>query len=235
MQQARGRTPSAESAGNVYGRPPRLYVPERSPRAADGDPGPSNASARGRATRSTAPRSRPIGVREAEAWHASKFEDRHRGSKYTSADLADLFATVTSNPRIRVASLFNLLRDRTGGAGTPIKAFADGLPTSNLIAANLGEYTAPASTWQHLLAKIKMSDLGHLYISEPNMSGMTPTQKVDLLAALRANRNKPGYLQAVVSPGQVRAIRSANPWWSPPLGDAWIATQRRKLRSLGNQ
>ena len=201
---------------------------------ANGDPGPSNAHARRAGTRSSAPRPRPAGVRDAHAWQASKFEDRHRGSKYTSHDLADLFTAVTSNPRIRVASLFNLLRDGTGGGSAPIRAFADGLPSSNLIAANLGEYSASSATWQHLITKIKQSHLGHLYISEPGLSGTTPAQKSELLAALRANRSKPAYLQAVVSPGEVNDIRSVNPWWSPPPGAAWVATQRAKLQALGS-
>ncbi len=185
--------------------------------------------------RSGAPRSKAAGVRDAQQWQGSKFEDRHRGTKYTSHDLGELFAAVTSNPRIRVASLFNLLRDGTGGASAPIRAFADGLPASSLIAANLGEYSASSATWQHLISKIKQSQLGHLYVSEPGLSGTTPAQKSELLAALRANRSKPAYLQAVVSPGEVNAIRSINPWWSPPPGGAWVATQRAKLHALGSQ
>lgn len=197
---------------------------------ADGDPGPS----RKRALRSgAAPRAHP-GVRDAAGWTAAKFSDRHRGGKYSGADLAALFAAVAANPRIRVAPLFDLLRDGTGGADRAIRAFADGLQKRRgLVAANLGEYAAAPATWDHLTQKVRGSDLGHLYVSEENLSGLRPAQKRALIGALRANRSGKGYLREIVRPGRVREVRSVNPWWAPPAGRAWVGEQRARLAGGG--
>lgn len=140
-----------------------------------------------------------------------------KGAGYNVRDLSKLFVALTGNPRITVAKVQNLGNAHLRDATVAIDKFADGLPGSRLVAANLGEYTADAATWQHLLQAIGRPEciLGHLYVSEPHISNNHV--KNAMIAALRHNRTKPEYRQRTDTNTKRYQIMSANCWYSPKL------------------
>ena len=80
-------------------------------------------------------------VEREEVEDARKFTGatyRAKGIDYNVQDLASLFTAVTGNPRITTAILQNRASGDVRTVSTAIRAFADGLPHSNLVAANLG-------------------------------------------------------------------------------------------------
>lgn len=165
-------------------------------------------------------RQEPPGIQRARDFTHDMFQDSvGAGVGYNAQDLIKLFKAVTGNPRITVAKVQNLFRTGiSASAEAPIRAFANGLPASNLIAANLGEYTAPYSAWNHLLQKIQSPNciLGHLYISEPSKgSGLTPALKQQMIGALRHNRSKAGYKAKVDTQAKRERVISANCWYNP--------------------
>lgn len=145
-----------------------------------------------------------------------------------------LVAAVLNNHRVLAANLANLLRPalRREDGDRIIRTFATCLPTSGIIAANLGEYTAWGTTWAHLIQAVQGSCLGHLYVSETYISNLSPQQKLELRAALRQNRKKRHYLEMVTRPGVVGAIGAVNPWWRPPATSDWLVKQLRHLELL---
>ena len=83
----------------------------------------------------------PPSVKIAREWsHSDVFQDPHKGRGYYPQNLAKLLRAVVQNPNIHIAKLQNLQHpDNHDPASEAIRALADGLPASNIIAANLGE------------------------------------------------------------------------------------------------
>lgn len=173
------------------------------------------------------------GIERARLWEDILYEDHSSGDRYNIESLGLLFETVLQNPAILAASLQNLLSTR-GLADVAILRFAAALPDSQLVAVNLGEYTVTPDTWDILLEAIKHSQLGHLYISEENLSNLRSDQKVAMRKALESNRSGMAYLACVVMYGTrlVRAVRYVKPWFSPPDTSAWLQDKKARLGRL---
>ena len=157
-------------------------------------------------------------VKDARKFKEATYEAK--GTGYNVRDLAALFTAVTGNPRITTAILQNRASGAVRNVSTAILAFADGLPNSNLVAANLGEYTATQEAWQHLLEAIRAptSILGHLYITEPKTnSGLTGSQKKQMFAALRENRKKQGYKDRSDTNDKRAKMATARCWYNPKM------------------
>lgn len=152
------------------------------------------------------------------------------GRKYSPSTLCSLFEAVLSNKHVEVASLHEALSyNHRGPVDAAVRAFADALPGSNLIAANIGEYRAHPSTWDHLIAKARLSILGHIYISETKLSLLGEQQKKTLRAVLRENREKRKYISIVLMPGRIKQIAAIRPWWAPPDTAEWYNAQLPKI------
>lgn len=162
------------------------------------------------------------------------YEDHSSGDRYNLDDLGKLFETVLGNPNIIAAALQNLLGTSRATADEPILRFANALPDSSLISANLGEYTASSETWDLLLVAITQSQLGHLYISEQNLSNLSAQQKVDMRTALARNREEAGYLSTIVEDGAVHAVRKTKPWFEPKDTATWLTDKKARLARLLN-
>ena len=170
-----------------------------------------------RRLRSASPPAEPPVVAEARAFHGVDFGDIDR-RRYNVHNLGKLFQAVTGNGHIHIARLQNMGPVDSPPIDEALRKFADGLPASNLVCVNLGEYRASPAAWQYLADKIREPGcvLGHIFI-EPNtlQSGLTPALKEAVKAAMRPNRRKEGYLQKVRTVATVNRIRAANPWAAP--------------------
>lgn len=152
------------------------------------------------------------------------------GRRFTEAGLCAMFEAVLSNPHIEVASLHEAISHRyRGSVDQAIRTFADCLPGSSLIAANLGEYCAHPDTWQHLIDQLPHSILGHLYVSEPLLSLLSEEQKRAARRCLRQNRQKTSYIWRILMPGRIKQVAACRPWWAAPDTAEWYNTQLPKL------
>ena len=199
-------------AGRQAGRPVKQMA-----RGGNGGAGPSQP-ARRQSQRVANPSQNP-GVQLARDFTGDTIGPSLRGRRFNGHDLAALFTAITGNPRITVAKVQNL-----GPAQMPaseaVRAFADGLPGSNLVAANLGEYTASPEAWQHLLQKMRDPHciLGHLYITEnQKASNLNPSQKNQMIVALRHNRSKQGYTARMDTQAKRERAASARCWYNPKI------------------
>lgn len=91
-----------------------------------------------------------------------------------------------------------------------LRLIAKRLPSSRVVALNIGEMDVSAATFEALMAAIAHEKciLGHIYLGE-----VTKRQKKRLREQLRVNRRKAGYHRQLARP-EVFVLKGANCWFN---------------------
>jgi hypothetical protein len=106
---------------------------------------------------------------------------------------------------------FSLRRD----CSAVIIQIAKLVSSSHIIILNLGEINASPDAWKMLLVALADSSIGHLYISESQLSAV---EKQLFITTIRSNRLKDSY-KGILQHSIVRDLSNSFrlSWWNPKI------------------